>query len=223
MRAQTSLPALGVALLLLTTTAGLGIAFAEGAFGSAERDAAERRVAVALSERLVGPESSLTTRANTLNATAVGALTERRLRTQYPVVGDRDVRIRLADRTVVDAGTAADGHTVRRIVGVRETQPRAYDPTFDASDETTLPRRTDEVTLDFDPPRRTAIRTVRANGRVVLRNVSGIRGRATVDVSRFETTTLHFTANRSLSTGDVQVTYTPARTTKATLVVTVDD
>lgn len=223
MRAQTSLPALGVALLLLTTTAGLGIAFAEGAFGSAERDADERRVAVALSERLVGPESSLTTRANTLNATAVGALTERRLRTQFPVVGDRDVRIRLADRTVVAAGTTAAGHTVRRIVGVRETQPRTYDPVLDASDETTLPRRTDEVSLDFDPPRRTAIRTVRANGRVVLRNVSGIRGRATVDVSRFETTTLQFAANRSLSTGDVRVTYTPARTTKATLVVTVDD
>lgn len=222
MRAQTSLPALGVALLVLTTTAGLGIAFAEGAFASAERDATERRTAVALSERLVSPESSLTTRANVLNATAVDALTERQLRNRFPVVGDREVRIRLADSTVVDSGTTADGTTVRRIVGVSTPQVRTYDPRFDVTNETTLPRRTDSVTLDFDPPRETAIKVVRANSRVVLRNTSGLRGQATVVVSRFETTTLHFVANGTLSTGDIEVRYTPARTTKTTLEVTVD-
>jgi hypothetical protein len=221
-RAQTNLPALAVALLVLTTTAGLGMALADGAFASAERDADERRVAVALSERLVGPGGPLTTRANVLNATAVENLTATRLRSQYPVVGDRAVRVRLDDRTLIEAGPPSGGTTTRRIVLVRETQTRSYEPSLDLGNTTTIPRRTDRVRLTLDPPPRTAVHTVRANGRVVLHDASGLRGTVTADLSRFETTRLAFSANRTLSTGDVRVTYFPARETKAILEVTVD-
>ncbi|MFB6083237.1 MAG: hypothetical protein ABEJ94_03205 [Halorientalis sp.] len=221
-RAQTNLPALAVALLVLTTTAGVGMALADGAFASAERDAAERRVAVALSERLVGPAGPLTARANVLNATAVGNLTATRLRTRFPVVGDHAVRVRLGDRTVAATGTPDGGTTIRRIVLVRETQTRSYEPSLAVGNTTTIPRRTDRVRLRLDPPPRTALHTVRANGRVVLHNASGLRGTFTVDLSRFETTELGFAANRSLATGTVRVTYFPARETKAILEVTVD-
>lgn len=223
MRAQTNLPALGVALLVLTTTAGLGIAFAEGAFASAEREADDRRVAVALSERLVAPESSLTARANVLNATAVGRLDEGRLRSRYPVVGNRSVRVRLGDRTVLAAGDPTGGTTIRRIVQVHREQTRRYEPRFAAGNETTLPRRTDRLQVLVDPPFRTRVRAMRVGGRVVRRNTSGLRGRYLLETSRFETTTLRFETNRSLARGDVRVTYYPARTTKATLAVTVDD
>lgn len=219
-RAQVSLPALAVALLVLTTVAGLGIALAEGAFAGADRDPGERRVAVALSERLVSADVPLTTRANVLNASRVANLTVDRLQNRYPVVGDRPVRVRLDNRTLVASGTPAGGVTVRRIVIVRETQIRTYAPSF-ASPTTTLPRRTDRVTLAIDPARTTAVESVRANGRVVLHNTSGLRGTFTVDTSRFETATLAFEANRTLSRGDVRVTHYPAETTKATLVVVV--
>lgn len=220
-RAQTHLPALAVALLLLTTVAGLGIALAEGAFAGADRQPGERRVAVALSDRLVSADGSLTRRANVLNGTAVRALTTERLRNRYPVVGDRAVRIRLDDRTLVSAGSPTGGTTIRRIVLVGERQSRSYAPAFDGTDATTLPRRTDSVRLRIDPPNGTAVETVRANGRVALRNTSGLRGTVTVDTSRFETTRLRFTANRTLTRGDVRVTYFPMRTTKAVLEVTV--
>jgi hypothetical protein len=222
MRAQTNLPALAVALLVLTTTAGLGMALADGAFASAERDADERRVAIALSERLVGPTGPLTTRANVLNATAVGNVTLAQLRAQYPVVGDRAVRVRLDDRTLVETGTPDGGTTIRRIILVRTTQTRSYEPALDIGNTTTIPRRTDRVRLTLDPPPRTAIHTVRANGRVVRHNASGLRGTLAADLSRFETTQLAFSANRTLSTGDVRVAYFPARETKAILEVTVD-
>jgi hypothetical protein len=220
-RAQTHLPALAVALLLLTTVAGLGIALAEGAFAGAERQPGERRVAVALSDRLVSADGSLTRRANVLNETAVRALTVERLRDRYPVVGDRAVRVRLDGRSLVSAGSTTGGTTIRRIVLVGDRQSRSYEPGFDGTDATTLPRRTDTVRLRIDPPNRTAVETVRANGRVVLHNASGLHGTFTVDASRFETTRLRFAANRTLGRGDVRVTYFPLETTKAILEVTV--
>lgn len=223
MRGQTNLPALGVALLVLTTTAGLGLAFAENAFSSAERPADDRRVAVALSERLVSADAPLTVRPNVVNATAARRVTETSFRRQYPVVGDRSVRVRLGSQTLVDAGDPTGGTTVRRLVQVRREQRRQYEPGFAAGNETTVPRRTDRVRLRLDPPLGTTVTTIRVNGRVVRRNTSGLRGRYRIATSRFETATLRFESSRSLSRGDVRVTYYPARTTKATLAVTVDD
>lgn len=222
-RGQTNLPAIAVALLVLTTVAGVGIAMAETAFASADREPDERRVAVALSERLVSPDAPLTERANVLNGTATDGLTAERLRANYPVVGDRSVRIRLGNRTLVDTGVPADSTTIRRIVLVRRAETRRYEPRFDGTNATTLPRRTGRARLDLRPGPRTAIETVRANGRVVLRNTSGLRSEQPLDLSRYETTTLVFATNRSLSRGDVEISYVAARSTKATLEVTIGD
>lgn len=221
-RGQTNLPALAVALLVLTTTVALGMALADRAMASADRQPGERRVAVALSEQVVSASGPLTDRANVLNSTAVDALTAERLRRQFPVVGDRPVRIRLGNRTLVDTGVSG-GTTIRRLVLVRDVQPSRYEPRFAATNTTTVPRRSDRIRLDVDTPAETRLETVRANGRVVLHNGTGLTGNLTLDVSRFETTRLAFEANRSLSEGDVGVTYRPAETTKETLEVTVGD
>lgn len=223
-RGQTQLPALAIALLVLTTVAGLGIALGEGAFAATDREPGQRRVAVALSERLVSEESPLTARANVVNQTRIENLSIERLRSQYPVIGDRPVRVRLGERTVAESNSSiSGGTTIRRIVLVSERQSRQYEPPFTGGNKTTLPRRTETVRLRIDPPARTAVETVRANERVVLQNVTGLRGTFTVDTSRFETTRLAFEANRTLSRGDVRVTSVPERTTKATLAVTVGD
>jgi len=63
------------------------------------------------------------------------------------------------------------------------------------------------------------VTTVRANGRVVLHNESGLVGRFTVALSRYETTTLRFVGAPSPATANL--TYYPAVTRKAELVVTV--
>lgn len=220
-RAQVNLPALAVALVLLTATATLALALADDAFDDADRTPAERRIATALTERLVAPDSPLTDRANVLDGDALAAFDAARLRETFPVVGERAVRVRVGDRTLVERGDPIDGVTVRRVVLVRRQQAVELQPQLD-DNETTLPRRTRRVTLDVDPPTSTTVRTVRADGRVVLHAPSGLDGEYTVRVSRFDTVTLAFETDGFLAPRTVGITYYPARTTKATLAVTVD-
>lgn len=215
MRGQANLPALAVALLVVTTTTGLALSLADSGFADARRDAAERRVAVALAERLVAAESPLTDRASVLNGSATDRLADLG---DFPAVGDRDYRVRLGDDVLASRGDPTGGATVRRIVLVQRRQAVTMDDPF-TDGRATLPRRTRRVTVDVSADRR--VRTVRANGRVVLRDPSGLEGEFTVRVSRFETTILGVDADGPLEAGDVTVTYYPARTTKATLEVTV--
>ncbi|MFC6836760.1 DUF7263 family protein [Halomarina ordinaria] len=219
-RGQANLPALAVALLVLTTTAGLALVVADGAFAGAERDATERHVAVALSERLVAADSPLSDRKNVLDDAALRALDAESLDESFPVVRGRDVRLRVDGETVVERGDPTGGATVRRVVVVRERQSVTLPATGD--DAVTLPRRSPRATLTLDPPGGTTVETVRANGRVVLHDPAGLAGTHDVSLSRFETTRLRFAAEGPLPPPSVEVTYYPARTTKAELVVTVD-
>lgn len=215
-RAQMNLPALAVALLVLVATLGAALTLADGAFAGADRQPEERRVAVALSERLVAADADHTARANVLDP---GRLAGADIGSRFPVVGAHDVRVRLDDRTVLARGDAGGGVTVRRVVLVRNTSRAERTPPL-ADNATTLPRRTDRVTLDIDPG--PGVTTVRANDRVVLHDPDGLGGTYRVRTSRYETLRLSFTAAEPLERGDVTVGYRPARTTKATLAVTVD-
>lgn len=220
-RGQSNLVAVAVAVVALTAATGLGLALADAGFAGADRPADQRRVAVALSERLVGSSSPLTERANVLNATAVSRFDGPRLRSAFPVVGDRAVRVTLDGRTVAERGDPVGGHTMRRIVLVEERSAVTRSPALGSENAVTLPRRTPVVRLRIDPPAATAVRTVRADGRVVLRNPSGLRGNFTVRTSRLETVRLSLEATGPLPDGSVAVTYYPATTTKAMLEVTV--
>ena len=220
-RGQSNLVAVAMALVTLTAVAGLGLALADAAFDGADRPVDERRVAVALSERLVAPDSPLTVRGNVLNATRVAGFDANDLAASFPVVGHRSFSVRLGDRTVAERGDPVDGRTVDRIVLVEERTAVTRDPVLDDEDAVTLPRRTPRVRVRIDPPPATTVRTVRTDGRVVLRNASGLRGNFTVPVSRLETVRLAFEASGPLPVGSVVVTYYPATTTKATLEVTV--
>ena len=220
-RAQANLPAVAVALLLLTATTGLALTLADGAFATASRDPADRRVATSLTDRLVAEEGPLTRRANVLDADALSPLTEARLDARFPVVEGHAVRVRLDDRTLVERGTPSGGATVRRVVLVAEPQAVTLTPRL-TGNTTTLPRRTDRVRVQIDPPGATTVSTVRANGRVVLHDPAGLSGTYDVDVSRFETVDLRFEPTGPLPPTAVELTYYPTRTTKATLAVTVD-
>jgi hypothetical protein len=219
MRGQANLVGVAVALLVVTTATGLGLALADGAFASAQRQPAERRVAVSLAERLVSAESPLTTRANVMTDRRLGSVTSAALDAEFPVARGYDVRIRLGDRVLVDRGTPAGGISVRRLVLVERRQSTTIDA---ESDRLTLPRRSDAATVRLDPPADTTATTVRANGRVVLHDPAGLDGSYDVDLSRYETTTLTVEHSGSFPAGSLAVTYSPARTTKAELVVTVD-
>lgn len=222
-RAQMNLPALAVALLVVTTVAVVSFGMADRAYLSADRDADQRRVAVALSERLVNPETPVTARANVLDAESVADLNATRLRTLFPVTDGYDVQIRLGDRTIAATGDATGGTTVRRIVLVERRTTASMTPGLSANEPSvTLPRRTPRVRLALSPPDGTTVTAVLANEKVVLRNESRLSGNFEIALSRFETTTLAFETDGPLPTGSVEVTYYPAETEKAVLAVTVD-
>ena len=205
---------------MLTTAGGLAFSLADGAFADASRDPTDRRLATGLAERLVAADSPVTVRAGVLRDRTVSNLTAERFVNEFPAASGTDIRLRVGDRTLVEQGDPIGGATARRVVLVADRQ-RVTRTLPAGENRTTLPRRTEQVTLDIDPVG-TRIRTVRANGRVVLHEPSGLDGNYTVDVSRYETATLAFDTDGPLQSGSVTVTYAPRRTTKATLEVTVD-
>jgi len=220
MRGQVNLPALAVALLVVTTTAGLAFALADDAFASATRDT-DDATATMLSERLVSERSPLTTRANVLNRGAVATFDADALARSFPVVGDAAVRIRLDDRTVAARGDARGGATVERVVLVERRERVTLEPTL-ATNRVTLPRRTAAATLRLDPPNGTTVSTVRANGRVLLHDPNGLDGAYDLDLRRYATVTLALDADGPLHEGNATVTYRASETTKALLEVSVD-
>ncbi len=220
-RGQANLVAVGVALVILTAVAGVSLVIADDALAGADRQPGERRLAVGLSERLVAPDGPLTDRGNVLNATRLRRLDDDRLTRLFPAAETGAVRVTLDGELLARTGDATGGTTVRRVVLVQERSTVTVEPPL-RTDAVSLPRRTPWVRLRVDPADAT-VRTVRANGRVVLHDPDGLDGTYRVRTSRFETTRLTFDADRPLREGDVAVTYAPAETTKAVLEVTVDE
>jgi hypothetical protein len=221
-RAQSSLPALAVALLLVTVVTGISLGMASGAITGADREPGERRVAVSLADGLVGAESPLTVRPNVLDESRVAGFDGTALRTAFPVTDDTAVRVSLAGQSLAATGSPTDGTTIRRLVIVEERTRETLTPALGWQRGVTLPRRSDRATLSLQPPPGTTVETVRANERVALHADSGLNGTYQVALSRFETTTFEFEANGPLPPGSVRIEYDSIESRKATLVVTAD-
>lgn len=221
-RGQTSLPALAVALLVLTVVAGLGLAMADGAITGAEDGAGQYHAALALSDRLVAPDGPASARPNVLDATAVDGLNASDLRATAPSIAERDVRVTLGGRVIARRGEPTGGTTIRRLVLLERHQDRTLRPAVAPGGTVTVPRRVARATVTLDPPDGVTVWTVRADGRVVLRNQSGLDGTFVIRLSPRETTSLRFESSRRLPGGSVTVRYDAVETTKATLAVTVD-
>ncbi|MFQ3320289.1 MAG: hypothetical protein ACI8UR_000438 [Natronomonas sp.] len=212
MRGQANLPALAIALLVVTTVAGLSLTVADGAFTSAERDATARTTAETVADRLVAADSPVSDRSNVLNGSRLDG---EQIDSMVPP--DADVEVTVDGEVVYSRGNPTDGRTVRRLVLVADRQRVTISPSLDFG-SVTLPRRSPRVTLGIVAGAN--VRTVRANDRVVLHDPAGIEGKHDVALSRYETTTLQFEGD--VDDGDVTVTYYPRQRTKALLEVTVD-
>lgn len=219
-RAQTNLVVLAVALVLVTTVAGVSLAVADGALAGADRDPLDRRAAVSVADRLVAADAPVTTRGNVLNRSSTLSLTAGEVDRLAPSARGRPLRVRLDDRTLVERGDPTAGVTIRRVVLVSNRTTERRTVALADAESVTLPRRTPRVMLRIAPNATTTVTTVRANGRVVLHNGSGLAGEYTVTTSRFETTRFTFAAGEDPG-GRVTVGYYPVRTTKAVLEVTV--
>ncbi|WP_324663310.1 DUF7263 family protein [Haloarcula sediminis] len=218
-RAQTTLPAVAVALVVLTLVTALALGLADSAIASADRTPEERRVAAATAERLVAADGPVADRANVLNGTRVDGFDAATLRETAPATAGYAVTVRLGDETVATTGDAGRGTTVRRLVLVERTETRSVDP---ERRRVTLPRRATSATVRFSPDNGTAVRTVRVNGQVRLHNDTGLRGSFEVDLTPYRTTRIEFQTPGRITAGSVQIAYETPRTTKTTLSVMVD-
>lgn len=207
-RGQASLLALVVSLVVLTSVMGVAIALVDSAYQSADREPEERRIATALAERLVSDHSEQTVRANVMNATALHTV---RLGRAYPFIEDTEVRIRLGNETVVERGGPTGGATVRRVVFRADSKPVVRS----VRGTTTLPGGIHRATITIHSSG--TVTTVRANGRVLLYDPSGLAG--TFDIPRADGPTRLQIAG---GTETVTVRYKRIRTTPTELVVTVD-
>lgn len=219
MRGQVELPAVAVALLVLTGTVVLGIAIADGAFASAERPALEQQAAASLSDRLVSESNGLTVGQNVLDGAALDDLDEELLRRNGLAEG-ADATVRIDGKTVVSTGDTDGGTRVERIVLLETRTERTLNPSLERTRAVVLPRRTANATVTIAPSNAT-VETVDINGRVVLHDGNGIEGVYDVPVPPFETATVGFEAEGNLS-GVVTIDYYPPETRKATLTVIVD-
>lgn len=216
-RAQTTLPAVAVALVLLTVVTAVGLFMADSAITGADRTPDERRVAASTAAHLVAANGPVSVRANVLNGSALAAFDAAALGNLTGPSYAAEVRVDGA--TIAATDDATGGTTIRRLVLVETTSAERLEPD---GTSVTLPRRASNVTITLTPPDGTTVSTVRANDRVVLYNESGLDGSFEVQVSRYETTELRFQTAGGLTDGAVEVTYDAPTTTKATLAVTVD-
>lgn len=219
MRAQTTLPAVAVALVLLTLVTALGLGLADSAIASAERTPGERRVAAATAERLVAADGPVAERANVLTGSRVDAFDGAALRNDSPATAGYAVDVELGGDTVATTGDPADGTTIRRLVLVARTETRTVDP---ESRQVTLPRRATSATVTFTPSGGASVRTMRVNEQVRLHNDSGLRGTYEVELTPYRTTRIEFQTPSAVTSGSVGIAYETLRTTKTTLSVTVD-
>jgi hypothetical protein len=221
-RAQTSLPALGIALVLLTVVTGLGVAMADTAIAGADRTPDERRVAAAIADRFVAADGPLATRSNVLNQSRVSRFDRAALERSAPPAGEYAVSVEVADEEVASSGTVHSGTRISRLVVVESRETRTLTPDLATTDAVTLPRRSAQATITIAPPAGTTVWTVRANDRVVLHNRSGLNGSYEVPLVPYETTELRFQRAGRLESGNVTISYDAPRSTKESLVVTVD-
>lgn len=218
-RGQTTLPAVAIALVLLTAVTTVSVAMADSAISRADRTPGERRVAAAVAERLVAADGPLGERANLLNDSRVAAFDAARLRTVAPVTADYDVAVQLDGTTIASTGGPTGGTTMRRLVLRKRTTTGTLDPN---GASVTIPRRASTATVSLTPSNGTTVWTVRANDRVVLHDDDGLSGTFEVSLSPYETTTLRFQTAGTPSDDAVDIEYAVPRTRKATLAVTVD-
>lgn len=222
MRAQTELPAVAIALVLLTGVLVFGVGAADSALSGADRPALEQRAAISLSEQLTAPSANVTRRANVLDAPALATFDRADLRTHYGAAEDHDIRITLDSTTIVESGTPSGGATIERLVLVERRTETTLTPALAGNRTVTLPQRATRPTVEIDPPAGTTVSRLQVGGRVLLQNSSGLDGTFALSLSPYETTQLRFVALGPLPAGAIEITHDRIETRKARLEVTVD-
>lgn len=192
MRGQANLTAVAVALVVLSGLTVGTVFVAESALIGASRETDDSRLATSLSNRLLAGDAPTTIRPGVLSERRFTNLSGSRVDSLVPGVATAAVAVRLDGETVFQRGEPAAGARVTRATLLGRTEHRTTSIDLAELRETTLPHRTDSVSLDVSTGPNTTLRTVRMNDRVVLHNDSGLDGEADIESSTRDPTRLAF-------------------------------
>lgn len=193
-RAQANLLGFAAAVVVVVTVTVAGVALAGDALADTDRQPVATHAAERLSAHLVAADADHTRGANVLRADLTANLTLADLDREVPPVRGRPVSVTLGGESIVERG-AVDTGTVgvdasrstdsirieRRVRVERDTQ---HTDRIDLTERAgrTLPGHTGRVVVRIDTHRTRTVHTVRADGRVVLYDATGLSGRYVVAV-----------------------------------------
>ena len=224
-RGQANLLGFAAAVVVVVTVTVTGVALASDAFADADRQPGATHAAEGLAAHLVAADAAHTYDRNVLRAAPTANLTAADLDAAVPPIRGRPVSVTLGDNTLL----GRDGDNARRTdSAVRIERPvrveRAVNHTqrvdLAARSAVTLSDHAGSVVVRIDTERTRTVRTVRADGRVVLHNASGLSGGYVVSVPDTRPLTLDFESDGD-GPGTVQVSWTATNASVKQLVVSV--
>ncbi|WP_435186320.1 DUF7263 family protein [Halobellus sp. EA9] len=182
-RAQANLIGFAVAVIVVVTVTVGGAGLATDALADAEREPAAVHAAERLADSLVAGDSAHTRGPNVLDAAATANLTLADVDAAAPPVRGRPVRISLGGDVLLARGAFGDRHSagdepVRIVRRVRVEHDAARTERLDLRTErsVTLDDHGGNAAVTIDPVPGQSVTTVRAGGRVVLHDRSGLDG-----------------------------------------------
>lgn len=222
-RGQANLLGFAAALVVVATATVTGVALAGDALADADRQPEATRAAERLAEHLVGADATHTRERNVLRGERTANLTAADIDAAVPPVRGRSLSVTLGGDPVVERGDAdGAGGAVRieRRVRVERAVDRTERVDLTARDTVTLPDHTGRIVVRVDTARTRTVRTVRADGRVVLSDPSGLSGRYVVVVPDVRPLDIGV-GSSGYRSGTVQVSWTATNASVERLVVSV--
>jgi hypothetical protein len=224
-RAQANLLGFAAAVVVVTTVTVTGVAIASDALADADREPRATHAAERLATHLVAADAAHTRDRNVLRAGDTANLTASDLDDAVPPIRDRSFSIVLGGDTLVerdngDARRTDDTVRVERRVRVERAVDRSRRVDLTTRGSATLADHTGRFVLRIDTERTRTVRTVRADGRVVLHDPSGLSGRYVVSAPETRPLTVGFESDGD-GPGTVHVMWTATNASVERLVVSV--
>lgn len=224
-RGQANLLGFAAAVVVVVTVTVTGVAVASDALGDADRTPKSTHAAERLATHLVAADAAHTRDRNVLRADRTAALTDDDLDAAVPPVRDRSLSVSLGGDTLVERGDTdvrpTDGAVqVDRRVRVERAVDRSRRVDLATQGSVTLSDHTGRLVVRIDTDRTRTVRTVRADGRVVLHDPSGLSGRYVVSVPETRPLTVGFESDGD-GPGTASVSWTATNASVERLVVSV--
>ncbi|RLM59690.1 hypothetical protein DVK02_02835 [Halobellus sp. Atlit-31R] len=223
-RAQANLIGFAVAVVVVTTVTVGGVTLANDALTDADRTPETTHAAARLAEHLTAADAAHTRGPNVIRSAAVRNLSATALDATVPSIRGRPIRVRLGGDVVAARGRLAaderhvddpDVERVARTVRVERTHRETTAVDLSERRDLTLRHHAGRVNVSIDAGRARGVTTVRAGGRIVLHDPSGLSGDYSVAVPDVRPLVIAFESDRGAASSPSGTVTVSRRTTNA--------